>query len=325
MNTMDQDDTGSPTGKFGLRSRFPLLRLDSPPVRAGGDGAVAGRDSRRLYRRRGSSALPPYLGPDHVARFQAASRATALVVHRKALIATESGFWIDTFPEDMMSAGFEQLRRANAKGTAFLVTRQHLVANPHFLDSELVAESAFVFDFHADCFREPSGTLPARYEFPAENVFYGESVVESNATPAADDVMIVKLTQPVAGRDPLAIASLNRVAQNQLVALIGYARKQPMSVVTDITNEPSPHVIRFDPRVIQTNVDSFQGTSGSPLLDHNGDVLGVVTEILCDDQNEGTRPTVVDRDVAVASAIRMRVIGDQLRSIGAIIRDDPVA
>lgn len=304
---------------YGMKSSFPLMIKS---VVRGSNGAIAGANNVRLVP--GTNGLElklPQLEAATVKRFATACSATALVLRPNSLIPTATGnYWIAVFPERMVNQGMERLPRvAGATGSAFLVTPRHLVTAAHVIGRSWVADAAFVFDFTADCLREPEGDLPLRYEFARDSVVFGGSLVFPTVTPVTDDIAVIELNIATV-RSGLAIAGLQKPAINDAVALVGCARFQPLTVVADTPTAQAPRVFKVEDRVVHTNVDAFQGSSGSALLDENGDVLGVHVDIIFDDQNDGDVPTMVDEDIAVASAVRMAVIEKTLNSVGAVIR-----
>lgn len=316
-----------PAARYGLRSSFPQWRAS---VLKGADGAIAGRGNRQLPRRPSSQesagALPllsalPHLKADDTRRFARACQATALVLRKKYLIPTATGFWVGTSPEDMKHDGFELMPRiSSATGTSFLVTPGHVAMAAHSISADWVEQAAFVFDFHPDCLRQPEGDLPLRYEFARDAVSFGDAIVNLSASPRSDDIVIVRLKQAT-HRKALTIANPAALAEGVPVALVGCARMQPITVVTASADAPAPRVFVFNEHIVQTNIDAFQGSSGSALLDADGEVLGVHMKILVDDLGVGQLPTLVDEDIVVASAVRMHTIAETLQQIGAVIRN----
>lgn len=312
-------DAHAPVGppRYGLRSRFPLLRESA--IRQSGNAVV--RSHRPALSCGADEGYEGIVAADACPdRFSRCIAATAFVVRRKSLIPCPAGFWIEALPRTLMSRSGGMPAVAGA-GTAFLVTPQHFVTAAHVIDHHWVANAAFVFDFHAACLRQPEGNLPLRYEIAASSVAFGAAIVGPEAALRGDDVTVVALKQPTS-RTGIAIAKFDALDLAQSVAMVGCARLQPMTVVTALDDERPARVLSFDARIVQTNIDAFQGNSGSALLDASGDALGVHVGISTGDDGDvhGTPSNANDHDVAVASAVRLRVIRDVLASIGAEIR-----
>ena len=191
------------------------------------------------------------------------------------------------------------------------------------VDRNWVDRSAYVFDLHPDSLRQPEGDLPLRYEIAAGSVAYGDAIIEPHTRRTSDDIALVELAQALR-RDALVIAKLDQLVEKQEVAMVGCARMRPLTLVSGAKSETAPRVHSFDDRVVYTNVEAFQGNSGSALLDAYGNVLGVHVGITADDDEDDTDPWNApdgedDENVAVAAAVRVRVIGDLLAKVGATI------
>lgn len=258
-------------------------------------------------------------------RFATAIAATALVISAKALRPAGNGrFWIDAVPEPMRDTAFARLPRVRAgiRGSGFLVTDTHLVTAMHVVDAGSLARAAFVFGYTADKLREAGDGLPQRYEFDAAAIFLGAELFAPQDANAGDDLAIVRLDRGT-GRTPLAVAAFDRIEAGQEVAMAGHARMQPLTLIADTRRVPPfPRVIRVDDRLIHSNIDAFQGNSGSALLDRNGDALGVHVDIAAEDYDDttGLAARYADDGTAAASAVRLRIMRDRLRDIGAKIR-----
>lgn len=236
-------------------------------------------------------------------RFARSIAATALVVRRRLLVPSPGGYWIQALPRTLLSSS--GMPCIAGKGTAFLVTPQHLVTAAHVIDRRWVADSAFVFDFHAACLKQPDGNRPLRYEFAADSVASGASIVGPDRDVCGDDITVVELHRPVP-RCGVAVAPLDTLAQNQPVKLVGCARLQPIAIIGTADETPA-RVLQFDARVIHSDIAALPGSSGSALLDADGHALGVQSRL----HDDGSR--------CVATAIRLCVIRDLLRTLGADI------
>ncbi|HSX59002.1 MAG TPA: serine protease [Tahibacter sp.] len=313
---IDAAAAGAQTG-YNLRSRFPSVSESDL-------GEIVRNYDRMSFVPSSSKTAVETLGIPQASeatakRFERCLAATALVVRTHALIPCPAGFWLEALPSAAGSDAVERLPSiAGGIGTAFLVTPQHMVTAAHAIDEYWIGSSAFVFDLHAGCLRQPEDDLPLRYEVPAYNVAFGSTVSEHTTARRSDDIAIVTLKEPTS-RLGVVIANLNRLVAHQEVAMIGCARMQPLTIVAQTEQGPAPFVHSFTEDIIRTNVDSFQGNSGSPLLDAQGHVLGVHVGITGDGRDNGSKSSPDGSGVAVASAVRVRVIGDRLAKIGAAI------
>lgn len=321
----------------GLRSRFPRIPRSMLP-----NGVLVREESRILVSAMDGVASPPAdnlplstgapgdstgLPPDKpcplLQTLLPCAAATALVVSGKFLIPTATGYWIEAVTDSMHSLQLPNLPRVRTgiEGTAFLVSAQHVVTAAHVVDRRAQGRAAFIFDYrHNVSLREAGDGLPRRYEFPRENVFCVDTENWKSAAtqaPVSDDLILFQLDRP-SGRTPITIAPLDALEKFQEVALAGYARQQPLTLITAAcSGAPTPRVLEFDSRLIRTNVDTFQGNSGSPLLNRNGQALGVHINAHSGDIDASGNALRVDEDIPVAVAIRLRIIADQLQQVGA--------
>lgn len=309
--------------RHGLRSNFPRFQATDP---GGRRRLVAGEDNRMLTEQSSRVASEYWLNrrDRRLQKLLPAEHATAMVVSASALNpAADGSWWLQAFPESMQG-GFKDLPqvRCGIRGSAFLVTRRHLVTAAHVVDAAILDRAAFIFGVYASDLRPAANGLPERFAIPADRVYYGKSIFTRSNSPTRDDIAVIELKrEPPAKHAPLAIAALESVQDKQEVALVGHARMQPLTITAARTGSVEvPHVMLFDQRVIHTNVDSFQGNSGSALLTMDGDVLGVQVRIRDEDEGPNNEAVVVSERAVVASAVRMRVIGDYLKEIGATIR-----
>ena len=294
---------------------------------------VGGKDNRMLFE---ESQLvdPDYWLDRSISRLQPllpAEFATAMIVSDAVLKFAEDGSrWLEAFPESMHLSAFVELPqvRSGIRGTGFLVTNRHLVTAAHVVDPATLDRAAFVFGVNAsDLLPATDDGLPERFRIPAERVYYGKNIFVPGPVLAVDDIVVIELDSKISPDDkqpklvPLAIAALDSLQGEQEVALVGHARLQPLTITAaKAASDNLPHVLSLGPRVIHTNIDSFQGNSGSALLDMAGDVLGVQMVIYGGDENSDSETIHVEATSLVASAVRMRVIGDYLKEIGATIR-----
>ncbi|MBL8299801.1 MAG: trypsin-like peptidase domain-containing protein [Rhodanobacteraceae bacterium] len=246
--------------------------------------------------------------------------ATAVVVPRQLLIPGPRGeLWTEALPRTLIGRGAGALPGVAGSGTAFLVTPRHVVTAAHVVNPHRITHSAFVFGFTAASLRQPGDGLPLRYLFDHEAIAYGVSVTVPGATPCHDDISLIELSKPIERRG-IAIAQPDAIALNQPVTLVGCAGLQPVTAAMAGVDPPA-RVLAFDERIAQTSVRVAQGNSGSPLLDSNGDALGVHVSMATPTIRQPASPSVIgNAGMVVASAVRMRVILDALVKIGAQIR-----
>ena len=117
--------------------------------------------------------------------------------------------------------------------------------------------------------------LPNRIELEAE--FLGSD--------PDSDLAVIKVTDPDGFLKPATLGDSNDVAMGQLAAAVGNPFGQEFSITTGIISGigrtiRSGHSQFSIPEVLQTDAPINPGNSGGPLLDRNGHVIGVNTQII---------------------------------------------
>jgi 2-alkenal reductase len=118
-------------------------------------------------------------------------------------------------------------------------------------------------------------TLPNRIEMEAE--FLGSD--------PDSDLAVIKVSDPDGFLKPATLGDSNEVAMGQLAAAVGNPFGQEFSITTGIVSGigrtiRSGHSQFSIPEVIQTDAPINPGNSGGPLLDRNGHVIGINTQII---------------------------------------------
>jgi len=144
---------------------------------------------------------------------------------------------------------------ARGKGSAFFVSADTLVTNVH-----VVSGSSYV------TIRKSSGETATAYV---------------GATAADYDLALLKLASPVAGQTTLPLGSAATLRAGQEVLAIG----SPLGLQNSVTRGIVSGLRQMGPvTVVQTDAAINPGNSGGPLLDRQGNAIGVNTFIL----NSGT-------------------------------------
>jgi S1-C subfamily serine protease len=156
------------------------------------------------------------------------------------------------------------------RGTAFLIapdrmmTAGHVLAARHLCNAHASARTLrFVFDFRleaADRVLEPG----------AEAIAQGDEVLSCDTDPL-HDVAVVRLTRVVADRRPLTLSSA-RVDVGAPVWSVGYPLGLPVKYVRAA-------VVNAESSVLRADLDANRGSSGAPVFDATGSVIGLITAI----------------------------------------------
>lgn len=146
------------------------------------------------------------------------------------------------------------------------------------IDDDLVATAGHCFDEASDCeersfvfgwYYESDGVIPT---ITQDNV-YGcqEVLVQRDDDTTMDDYAIIRLNRAVAPQyKPVAVRyQVDDIAVDTPVALIGHGAGLPMKI------DDGARVLSFEGRFFETNVDAFGGSSGAPVVDATGTMLGI--------------------------------------------------
>jgi V8-like Glu-specific endopeptidase len=108
---------------------------------------------------------------------------------------------------------------------------------------------------------------------PINNIYLCQKIISSKLTPIKD-FTVIKLDRPVEGRSPLTYRTTGTISNTQSLVVIGHSSLLPTKIADGgkITHNS-------DPTRFSTNLDTFQGNSGSPVFDaKSGVVEGILIE-----------------------------------------------
>lgn len=165
--------------------------------------------------------------------------------------------------------------------TAFLVNERHVVTAGHFVASLQVDDLCVVFRYvartdwrnHLECESPP-------YELEASQLARVDRILYCSTAAATGDLAVLHLADAVnsATAVPLELARRQSLRNGPGFSMIGHPRGLPCKAeVADGHPGNGPRVWSFDARRAQTNVHGLQKSSGSPLLDRFGRVVGVMS------------------------------------------------
>lgn len=126
----------------------------------------------------------------------------------------------------------------------------------------------WMFDYRSDA----SGVTKTK-GLPAENLYRCKEIIYAVQYEKApfDDYALIRLDRPVTGRTPLEFATTEPARGSQLF-MIGHPFGIPLTLTSN------GRVTLTDPARSSyvTSLDAFQGNSGGPVFDSNGDVTGIL-------------------------------------------------
>jgi len=184
---------------------------------------------------------------------------------------------------------------AVAMCTGFLITPNHVMTAGHcYGNSEQTieerCESAYwVFDYYVT-----NQDNPFEIEMAAENVYNCAKVVAHKYDYRGLDYAIVELDRPVLNRTPFKLNLDHPVSLNQELVIMGFPWGLPGKIA-----ENSRVLNIDDPNYFAANLDSFQGNSGSPIINANTfEVEGILVRGKPDysfkEDEEGNRCTTMN-------------------------------
>ncbi len=153
--------------------------------------------------------------------------------------------------------------------SGFLIAPDLIATAGHCVDSEnFCKENRWVFDYQVDKETQKAGVDQA-----SDTVYGCKKVVSSGLTKLSlKDYAIIQLDRRVKGRAPLKIRTENTVADSQSVLVIGGPSGLPTKVTTGGKVREN-----FHPNYFVTNLDTFQGNSGSAVFNaETGMVEGIL-------------------------------------------------
>ena len=151
----------------------------------------------------------------------------------------------------------------SATGSGFLIDREgHIVTNHHVISNG--TEISVLFSDGREVSAQKLGTSPA------------------------DDLAIIKVpADEVKDIEPLVLADSSKVRRGQLAVAIGSPLRQfnsiSVGIVSGTGRGPSSVLLRPIPDMIQTDAPLNPGNSGGPLVNLEGQVIGVASSVRTND------------------------------------------
>jgi hypothetical protein len=224
--------------------------------------------------------------PGHDAVRRAASGVGMLVTHRNLFFDGSSKPRLHTRRETAVACKGEskfigQPKYTGMAATAFLVNERHVVTAGHFVDCRHVDDLSVVFRYVAktDWHNHLEGEAPP-YDLEPSQLARVDRILYCSTAAATGDLAVLHLADAVnpATAIPLQLAKRQSLRNGPGFSMVGHPRGLPCkAVVGDGHRKEWPRVWSFDARSAQTNVDGLQKSSGSPLLDRFGRVVGVMS------------------------------------------------
>lgn len=152
--------------------------------------------------------------------------------------------------------------------TSFLVAGDIVATAGHCVDVTALGNMAFVFGFHQ---QGPSpDDVPQRY---SDDQVYTARMLVAARNAGGDDYAFIRLDRPVPASvaDPLTLR-LGELAAGEQVSVVGY----PAGLPVKVAKEPTAEVKQVTAKLYYANLDTFGGNSGSPVLDAEGRVIGIL-------------------------------------------------
>lgn len=163
--------------------------------------------------------------------------------------------------------------------TGFLIAPQILVTAGHcaYVNGEISNDTEdrcsvynWMFDYRSDSNInwKNSPIVSAQNIYRCQKIIY--AVMEESAP--YRDFAVIRLDRPVIGRTPLKTAS-SFLLNHEELTMLGH----PLGLPLKVTDEAS--VLQNNPlhESFLTNLDAFEGNSGSPVMNSRGEVVGLLT------------------------------------------------
>lgn len=257
--------------------------------------------------------------PSHAAALTAA-RGLALLVSSDGVTVHGAEIRLKAAPENMGGPySHEPCVPVTFPGTAFLVTRRHAITAGHCVAFRDPRSLNLAFGFGTKSTLAADGSY---YTLPRTLLAKVDRIVALVKDPRLGDIAVLQLREPMTapGVVPLALAPERSTKLAQEVGLLTHARAQPLKAVVRAANDPDPgrypQILDQNDRFLYTNLDTFRGSSGSPVIDTRGRVVGVQFRGEGDADPIGN-PRIFSEALAGSWATRIEVIKDALAAIGA--------
>lgn len=228
------------------------------PALAGGEKVVYGRDNRIEYHQ-ASSKLKTY-----------ADKVPAMI-SKTELVQSFTGYTLrssQTIGQTQNLCSSEKFANqvTPASCSGFLVASNWILTAGHCVESEYDCSSnAWVFGF------KTNSNGQVNKHFTKEQVYNCKSILKQKFT-GSMDYALIELDRDVKGVTPFKVRGQGVVSSSQELVVIGYPSGLPQKIAAEgrvIDNATTDY--------FTTNLDTFHGNSGSPVIDYN---TGVVEGIL---------------------------------------------
>lgn len=198
----------------------------------------------------------------------AAGSATAVLIPRSNLVDVGDGTfqlnaqsfawwyrWLNPLDTGNALCDDEPFRDQPSAGmcTAVLVTADLVATAGHCVACDRASDVAVVFDFVMEDALTPTPTLRA------DQVYWIEEVVDYQV--GYPDWGLIRLDRRVPDRTPLPLRRAGRVSDGQPLLVIGHPWGIPRKYAAGATVRQNT-----EPTFFQANLDTYQGNSGSPVI-----------------------------------------------------------
>jgi V8-like Glu-specific endopeptidase len=189
------------------------------------------------------------------------SRSTAAQIQREDFSEDSTGATLHgtTMEEGGMCKTerfYNQKTAANCSG--FLIAPDVLVTAGHCITSEASCDNYYwVFDYAN---REKEND---EFKFINDQIFYCTQIIDRQKdSMTMNDYAIVRLNRAVPNRVPLKIRTTGKIADNAIVAVLGYPTGLPLKITSNAKLRDNSNNIFF-----KLNSDTYGGNSGSAVVD----------------------------------------------------------
>jgi len=280
---------------------------------------IHGRDSRRDIFELDST------NPGHQLVRQAATGVGMLVSNQNLYYDGSSAPRLETNREAIEACKgdqkfIDQPKFTGVCATAFLINERHVVTAGHVVNTRSVSELTVVFRYYAEPdWRDHVKGDSKPYQLERAQLARVDYMLYCSASAPMGDLAVLHLADAVDPRVavPLQIAPRQSLRNGPGISMIGHPRGLPCkAVVGDVDLKGWPLVWSYDSRSAQTNVDTFQANSGSPLLDPFGRVIGVMSSLPSPHEPRRGCIQVLPETPGTAWCSRIDLIADLLENLG---------